>query len=173
MVSKIDRSTAGPARETNKAGLAEFFAVSLTTVDSWIRKGCPAIQRGSLSTPWVFDLLAVAEWRFSRGTDNHDEFDPELIPPAERKAWYESEVRRRDLQERDRELIPAAEVEQAADAALAVIADSVRQLQGRLATMTELPPSAIAFVDGMLRAEIDVLENQLAALTSRPASECL
>ncbi len=171
-MSKIDRSAAGPARETNKAGLAEFFAVSLTTIDSWIRKGCPAVTRGSLSTPWVFDLLAVAEWRFSGRTDNDGELDPERLAPAERKAWYEGESRRRDLQERDRKLIPAIEVEQTAAAAVAVIDESMRHLQSRLAAMIDLPLDAITLVDGLLRSELNALEEQLSSITSRPASEC-
>ncbi|MBS0346642.1 MAG: DUF1441 family protein [Proteobacteria bacterium] len=170
MMSKIDRSTAGAARETNKAGLAEFFGVSLPTIDAWIRKGCPAVQRGNLSTPWVFDLLAVAEWRFSGSADNDGELDPERLSPADRKAWYEGESRRRDLRERDRELIPAAEVEQAAATAVAAIDESMRHLQSRLVTMIDLPPDAITLVGGLLRSELEALEEQLSSITSRPAS---
>jgi hypothetical protein len=47
----------------SKAELADFFSVSLPTVDSWIRKGCPYEQKGSHGKPWVFDLAAVAKWR--------------------------------------------------------------------------------------------------------------
>ena len=89
-------------RRVNKAELATWFEVSLPTIEAWIRKGMPIAQRGSRGVPWVIDLLEVAEWRFSGRADNDGEIDPERLSPADRKAWYEGEARRRDLQERDR-----------------------------------------------------------------------
>jgi hypothetical protein len=37
--------------------------------------------------------------------------DPRSLPPDKRNAWYQSELRRTDLEMRCRQLIPAAEVE--------------------------------------------------------------
>src|SRR5574337_1860195 len=93
------------ARKANKAKLAEFFDVSIPTVDAWVRKGMPVVQRGGVKTPWTFDLLAVALWRYGAKQNDEDEFDPERLPPSERKAWFDSEIRRRELQAADRELI--------------------------------------------------------------------
>lgn len=98
-------------RKANKAETAEFFGVHPSAVDKWIRKGCPSLQAGAVNRAWVFDLLEVAKWRFGAVETSDDGFDPERASPKERKDWYDSEFRRRQLQERDRELIPAAEVE--------------------------------------------------------------
>lgn len=47
----------------NRADLAQAFDVSLPTIDSWIRKGCPYRQRGSNGKAWQFSLPEVARWR--------------------------------------------------------------------------------------------------------------
>lgn len=95
-------------RKANKAQLAEFFEVSLATVDNWIRRGCPALQRGNRGTPWVFDLLSVAEWRYigdqAAATDDQD---PDTMNPKERLDWYRGEAEKRKLQKVDGELIEA------------------------------------------------------------------
>lgn len=49
--------------EVNKAGLAEVFGVSLPTVNSWVRRGCPVLQRGSKARQWLFNTADVAQWR--------------------------------------------------------------------------------------------------------------
>ena len=76
-VTKIATHT---ARLANKAQIAEFFEVSTNAVDGWIRRGCPYVQRGDLRTPWVFDLLKVVEWRYTRKkrarVENPDELRP-------------------------------------------------------------------------------------------------
>lgn len=47
----------------NRADLAQAFDVSLPTIDSWIRKGCPFRQRGTNGKAWQFSLPEVARWR--------------------------------------------------------------------------------------------------------------
>lgn len=46
-------------RILNRSEAAEFFSVSLPTVDDWIRRGCPAEKRGS---NWRIDPAAVLAW---------------------------------------------------------------------------------------------------------------
>ena len=98
-------------RIANKAETAEFFSVSLPTIEGWIRRGCPVIQRGSRGVSWTLDLLAVAMWRYVPEQEDQS-LDPENLPPKERKDWYDGEKRRREIQERDRELIPVEEFDQ-------------------------------------------------------------
>lgn len=95
-----------------KARVAEFFGVSIPAVDGWIRRGCPVLERGHKTSPYKFDLRAVAEWYYGgKSSIDTSEIDPEKLPPKERKDWYEGEWKRRDLQVRDGELLPASEVE--------------------------------------------------------------
>lgn len=87
-------------RLANKSEVAEWFEVSLPAVNGWIRRGCPYVQRGGQSAPWTFDLLAVAEWRYSRDVEaSQAPSDPDAMPPLDRKYWYEGEKIRRDVEE--------------------------------------------------------------------------
>lgn len=84
-----------PNRSANKAEVAEWFGVSVVAVDAWIRKGMPYVQKGAKGLPWVFDLRAVAEWRFlgpSRKTG--EKTDPEEMDPMDRNLWYDGERKR-------------------------------------------------------------------------------
>jgi len=47
----------------NRTELAAFFEKSLPTIDSWVRKGCPVLQRGGRGREWLFNPADVAEWR--------------------------------------------------------------------------------------------------------------
>ena len=49
--------------EVNKSALAETFGVSLPTVNAWVRRGCPVVQKGSKSRQWLFNTAEVAAWR--------------------------------------------------------------------------------------------------------------
>lgn len=51
----------------NRAELATLFEVSLPTVDAWVRKGCPVIERGSKGRPWQFSSADVFDWRVTCG----------------------------------------------------------------------------------------------------------
>jgi phage terminase Nu1 subunit (DNA packaging protein) len=102
-------------RKANKAEVAEWFGMSVATVDAWIRRGCPAVQRGARGVPWVFDLLQVAQWRFAApaapGGDGSDETDPDSLTPKERLDWYKGEAEKRKLQVADGQLLPAVDHE--------------------------------------------------------------
>ena len=57
-------------RSVNRADLASLCSVSLPTVDSWVEKGCPYIERGSKGREWKFDSAVVIEWRIQRAVEN-------------------------------------------------------------------------------------------------------
>ena len=158
-------------RRVNKAELAAWFEVSLPTIEAWIRKGMPIAQRGSRGVPWVIDILEVAEWRFSGRADTDGEIDPERLTPSDRKAWYEGEARRRDLQERDRELIPAIEVEQTVRTAFAAIGQSLRSIPDNLERRVGISPAVAEQIEEMLDEEMTALADSLASLTPGMALE--
>lgn len=151
-------------RKANKAELAEFFDVSIPTIDAWIRKGMPAIQRGAKTVPWVFDLLAVALWKFAPQGDEAGPVDPEKLPPGERKSWFDSEMRRRELQTADRELIPAAEVGQVIATAFAAVAQSVRSLPDNLERRLSLSPEVVDQIGRAMDEHLDDLAERLQKL---------
>lgn len=47
----------------SKAELAAAFQVSLPTIDSWLRKGCPYDTKGGHGRSWKFRLPKVIQWR--------------------------------------------------------------------------------------------------------------
>jgi phage terminase Nu1 subunit (DNA packaging protein) len=47
----------------NRAELASLFEVSLPTVDAWVRKGCPVVERGGRGREWKFHFSEVFNWR--------------------------------------------------------------------------------------------------------------
>lgn len=157
-------------RKASKVDVAAFFEVTPAAVDGWIRRGCPVVQRGTQGVPWVMDLLEVARWRLVGETTGGD-VDPESLSPAERKAWYEGEARRRELAEKARELIPAADVEQAVATAYAAIAQGVRAIPDNLERRHGIEPAVAERVEEALHAEMDALADRLAMLAPVAAEE--
>ena len=47
----------------NKQELADLFEVSVPTVDTWIKDGCPVERVGSNGRPYAFDVERVTAWR--------------------------------------------------------------------------------------------------------------
>lgn len=152
-------------RAANKAILSQFFDVSLPTIDSWVKKGMPVVQRGSRSVPWVFDLLECAQWRFGFTPEGEDEINPETLPPTERKAWYDSEHKRRDLQERDRALIPASEVEQTIATAFSAISQGMRAIPDNLERRLGCGPETAEAVELIIEEEMNAMADRLASLS--------
>jgi phage terminase Nu1 subunit (DNA packaging protein) len=104
--------TAPTIREANKSETAEFFGVSLPTLENWVRRGCPVLERGGKNVPYRFDLRAVAEWYYGgKSVASDGDVDPEKMTPKERKDWYEGEKVRRALEVDAGKLLRADEAE--------------------------------------------------------------
>lgn len=72
----------------NRTGLSDVFGVSLPTVDSWVRQGCPYVKRGiGRGQQWEFCTADVAKWLQERAATN---------AAGDAKA-DETELRRRKL----------------------------------------------------------------------------
>lgn len=152
-------------RAGNKADCAQFFGVTLPTVDKWIRDGMPTVQRGSQGVSWVIDLHAAAKWRYEARLPS-GELDPETLPPNERKLWYDGETRRRELQERDRHLIPDGEVEQTIATAFAAVAQSMLALPDDLERRAGLSPAQSDAVQQAVHESLNDLADRLASLAT-------
>lgn len=63
----------GSRRYVGKGELAELLDVSDTTVDRWIRRGCPVHTKGGRGRAYTFDLGAVFEWRLAHERDLADQ----------------------------------------------------------------------------------------------------
>lgn len=163
MADPIAISSVGRLRKANKAEVAEFFDVSIKAVDGWVRRGCPVVERGRLNVPWVFDLLDVATWRIT-GQQSDADVDPDTLPPSERKAWYEGETRKRELQIKDRELIPAADVERAVATAFAAISADIWAIPDNLERRHGVGADVAAQVGELLADAMDAMTERLSEL---------
>ena len=168
MTEVIELSKVQSLRRLNKSELAEFFGVSPQALDGWIRRGCPAVTRGQPGRPWVFDALDVARWRFGPGDSPSGELNPDDMTPQDRKAWFESETKRRALQVQDRELIPAIEVEQVVSTAFQAIAQGLRSMPDNIERRTGCPPEIVEAIEVALDAEMNALAEKLSSLTVSP-----
>ena len=121
----------------NRGELADLLGVARTTVDAMVRAGMPVMERPGRGRPSAFDLLAVLRWRYEARTVAATE-DPEALEPRDRKAWYEGESKRREIAERDMELIPATEAEAAVTAAHSAITSMVQAIPGDLQDRADL-----------------------------------
>lgn len=163
MTTQTDQFPGGGIRIVNKAGCAEFFEVSLPTVTAWIRKGMPVQKAGSTRVPWEIDLLEVCKWRFAGQTSGGD-VDPDSLEPVQRRAWYEGEAKKRDLQVRDRELIPVAEVERVVATAFAAIASDIRAIPDNLERRHGISGDVAELVEEALNEAMDGIADRLSAV---------
>lgn len=159
-VSEISKSHR--LRSANKAECAEFFDVAIKTIDGWVRRGCPVVRRGSAGTPWEFDLFEVCQWRING--QSTDAAEPDQMTPQDRKAWYESEGRRRELQVKDRELIPVDEVEEAIATAFGAISQGMLSLPDNVERRTGCSAEMIEAVESVVHSELNALADRLQDL---------
>jgi len=150
-------------RLSNKSGVAEFFGVSVNTVDAWLRKGCPTLDKGDRGRAYVFDLLEVAKWRFCTGSAS-GETSVDNMTPTDRKAWFESEKARLVVEERDRELIAATEVERVVATSFAVLSQGLQSIPDNVERRTGCDPEVVVAVRDVIEKEMDGLADSLSRL---------
>lgn len=59
----------------NKQELADIFGVNTTTVDIWVRKGCPVVTKGTRGIPWELNTAEIYEWRKNRAIEQNQKTD--------------------------------------------------------------------------------------------------
>jgi len=143
-------------RIKNKAEVAEFFGISLPTLDTWIRKDCPCIQQGGRGVQWQFDILEVAKWKYG-SQDEYGRDNPEEMAPKERLDWYRGD-RERDSHAKERGmLIPFDLAERLMGSAFSDIRAGLLGQHNIIASeYPEIPADAIR---GILRRNKELLAN--------------
>lgn len=123
----------GRGRSVNRSELAEVFGVSLPTITSWVRKGCPFINRGSKAKPWEFNTRDVSEWlrdearAEAEGDGPLDEFELKL-----RKLAAETSQAELDLATARRQVAPIDEFERARALENATVRANVMNVPSRV-----------------------------------------
>lgn len=91
----------------NRADLATLHGISLPTIDAWVRKGCPFVQRGSKGKEWQFDTAAVIEWLLLKTVEDAvgDVSKVSYDEARRRKVAAEAAMAEYELAERKKELV--------------------------------------------------------------------
>src|SRR3990167_9360856 len=93
----------------NKSQLAEAFSVSINTIDSWVRKGCPYSGKGRNGKSYSFDIKKVLEWRtyqLMRETSNESK-EVTIMEANRRKAVADACLRELKLKITEGEYVNA------------------------------------------------------------------
>jgi len=110
------------------------------------------------------DALAVAEWRFSSKADGEKAQDPDSMTPTDRRAWYESETKRRDLQVRDGELIPMEDAAKWIPRAFAAISQDMLAIPDNLERRLGVEGKVAEQVEGIIHESLSALAERLENL---------
>lgn len=144
----------GKGRAVNREELAEVFGVSLNTVTSWVRRGCPFDQRGKQGRPWRFNTRDVSEWlrdeaRAEAESDAPmDEFELKL-----RKLAAETSQAELDLAVARRQVAPIDEFERARALENATVRANVMNVPSRVVSQLIGETDEARFKE-VLRAEL-------------------
>lgn len=154
--------TKNSLRQVTRSGLGEVFGVSLPTVDSWVRSGCPVVKKGGRGVEWQFDTAEVAEWLKNRAvaaaTDTGHADEKEL---KRRKLEAETLIVELELARQKGEVALIDEFARAQAAAFAGIRANVMNVPARVVTQLLGEKDETVFKQ-KLRAEL-VLALQAAA----------
>ena len=152
----------GRGQEVSKTELAEFFGVSATTVEHWIRVGCPFVQRGAKGKAWIFSTAEVYDWRLDRmrqevtGSAPADEAELK-----KRKLAAETSKAELELAKARDEVAPLHQVQRAMAKAFAEVKAGMRNVPGRVVSMLIGETDETRF-KAVLLAEIDQVLEALA-----------
>ncbi|MCF6777640.1 terminase small subunit [Thiotrichales bacterium 19X7-9] len=49
---------------------SDIFGIYVTTIDDWVRRGCPYLEKGGRGRAWSFNTANLFKWRLQEETDN-------------------------------------------------------------------------------------------------------
>jgi len=151
-------------KKVNRTELAELCGIAMTTVDAWVRAGCPYVQRAGAGRGWLFNTAEVMRWREQRaaeeaGGDTQDEAALRL-----RKLRAETISAELDLEQKKGQLAPLDQIERVLTRLFAEIQTNLRgSLVTRLAVQLIGETDERKFKRVAL-SEIDIVLKSLANL---------
>jgi phage terminase Nu1 subunit (DNA packaging protein) len=125
----------GKGQIVSRTVLAESFGRSLTTIDHWVRTGCPVVQKGGRGVRWQFNTADVAKWREDKvreegaGTEIADE--KEL---RRRKLLAETQKAELEYAIAKGDVAPVEQFERVMSKAFASVKVNIRNVPNRVVT---------------------------------------
>lgn len=155
----------GRGQKVSRRDLAAVFGVSLPTVDTWVRQGCPFDTRGGRGKEWTLDTADVARWREERAAQDAGGEDSQDIDKLKlRKLRAETQAAELALLKEKGLVAPLDQVERVLSRALAEVQSNLR---GRM--ITRLVTQLIGETDErrfkrIALAEVDEVLESLAGI---------
>ena len=155
-------------RIVNRSELSEIFECSLSTIDDRVKAGMPVLKRPTdTDKGWQFDFYRCIEWIVKRDSGIMDGgFDPNNLSPADRKNWYDSELKRTQLEEKERKLIPSEEVERVISEAYGVISHSLRSMPDNMERDLNISGKQAEYLESNINKYLFSLEKSLSKLSN-------
>ncbi len=135
--------------------LADIFGVAMTTVDNWVRRGLPVIQRGTKGKAWQFNTSDVASWLERRAierTETEDFGDEKAL--RRRKLAAEAQKIELELARARGDLVPLNQLERALANTFAELKTNLRTVPSRVATSL-IGEESETRIKSVILAEVD------------------
>lgn len=99
-------------KQVTRQALADVFGVSLPTIDAWVRKGCPFVEKGGRGREWQFNTAQVSKWLRDRDVEEATGGIPDDLEELKlREQKAKTELTELELAERKGEVALIAEFE--------------------------------------------------------------
>lgn len=142
-----------PDAVLNKRDLADFFGVSIPTLDAWISAGLPAMTEGTNGRSYEFQASVAWAWKCSRDDGEREKNTQaaaaiaamrlaliggksgnsiQSLPPKERQQLYDVEASFEKLKRERNQSLDRDEVQQVLNDLLRIVRDGVSALPDTL-----------------------------------------
>lgn len=99
-------------KQVTRQALADVFGVSLPTIDAWVRKGCPFVEKGGRGQEWQFNTAQVSKWLRDHDVEEATGGIPDDMDELKlRKQKAETELAELELAEKKGEVALVSEYE--------------------------------------------------------------
>lgn len=146
----------------NRSGLAEHMAVSLPTIDRWVKDGMPVVTRGARGVEWSFDLADVIQWYAQRKAEAAGGAVDDLAEIEKRTARAKMEQAELALAQARSQVAPLSEFQRVQSSMMAIIRQNIMNVPQR-AVLQLLGETDETTFKQKLRAELTLALEQSAS----------
>lgn len=119
-------------KQVTRQALADVFGVSLPTIDAWVRKGCPFVEKGGRGQEWKFNTASVSTWLRDRDVEEATGGIPDDFETLKcRKMLADAQLAELELAQKKGEVALIAEFERAQAMVFAAIRANIMNVPQR------------------------------------------
>ncbi len=119
-------------KQVTRQALADVFGVSLPTIDAWVRKGCPFVEKGGRGQEWQFNTAQVSKWLRDRDVEEATGGIPDDLEELKlREQKAKTELTELELATKKGEVALIAEFERAQAMVFAAIRANIMNVPQR------------------------------------------